>query len=558
MLLAGFAIWAIGLVLRVRELRTDVEMRVGWLRRLQAAQVALEDPAQRARSEDELREMLVEMASARAADEQLSESASKLEAQLGLDPTAAATQARRAAIDEVIRAVRRQTAGISERLGKEWDSLHLLVGVSLAFGALLLGLVVYLRSVLLAREQTARALVEARLRHADRVIAIGTLAAGAAHEINNPLALLKLNLSLLERRLPQDSTLELAGMLDEAKDAVDRVAQTVDDLRSFARRDDEELTDVDLADVVRQAVRLFTPSAAKRTHIEANVAEVPRVRASQRRLLQVLLNLLANANHALSKKPDAARALTVTVDATDDGKVRAIIDDSGPGISDEVLASLGAAFVTTKPVGEGTGLGLYVSRGIVSAAGGTLSLSRRPEGGTRAIVELPASNLASSSRLRRPIEAARAADDPAREEPRELPPGLRVVVIDDEATLRGVLTRILDRHQVTAFGEGAPAVKHLLAEDVDLVLCDVSMPGMDGVEVFGAVTSVRPELAARFVFMTGGALTDRGEQFIQEREGALLAKPFGRAAVLRTLALCFARARVTSSTPPRRRESGSA
>ncbi len=557
MLLAGFAIWAIGLVLRVRELRTDVEMRVGWLRRLQAAQVALEDPAQQARSENELREMLVEMAAARTQDEQLAESANKLEARLAEPASAQSAPTRRAAIDEVIRSVRRQTAGISERLGKEWDSLHLLVGVSLAFGALLLGLVVHLRSVLLAREQTARALVEARLRHADRVIAIGTLAAGAAHEINNPLALLKLNLSLLERRLPQDSTLELAGMLDEAKDAVDRVAHTVDDLRSFARRDDEELTDVDVSDVVRQAMRLFTPSAATRTHIETNVAEVPRVRASQRRLLQVLLNLLANANHALSQRPDAARALTITVEATDDGRVRVIIDDSGPGISDDVLATLGAAFVTTKPVGEGTGLGLYVSRGIISAAGGTLSLLRRAEGGTRALIELPVSSLASSSRLRAPLEQARADDDLVSEAPRELPPGLRVVVVDDEATLRGVLTRILDRHQVTAFGEGEPAVKHLLTEDVDLVLCDVSMPGMDGVEVFRAVTSARPELAQRFVFMTGGALTDRGERFIQEHEGALLAKPFGRVAVLRALALCFARSR-EGATPSRPRAAGSA
>jgi len=251
----------------------------------------------------------------------------------------------------------------------------------------------------IVRDVTEERRLQARLVEADRLVALGTLSAGIAHEVNNPLTYVMLHqeaiLAAVERLRPLVGD-DAAAALDRiaqnvmiAQDGAQRVRAIVRDLRVFARADDDVRVPVDVRTAITRALAIAGHELRNRVNVETDLSEVPQVLASDGRLTQVFLNLVINAAHAVAEREpdDACLAIRVWSDGT---WVRTSVADTGVGIAPEHLPRLFEPFFTTKPVGEGCGLGLSVAHGIVSALGGTIEVTSQLGAGTTFTIALPA------------------------------------------------------------------------------------------------------------------------------------------------------------------------
>ncbi|PTL79916.1 sensor histidine kinase [Vitiosangium sp. GDMCC 1.1324] len=247
----------------------------------------------------------------------------------------------------------------------------------------------------LAESERLRMRAERERTEVERLVMVGQLAAGVAHEVNNPLAFVKSNLCFIEDELKRESTTqdraELYDVLAETQQGVLRIQQIVSDLRRFSREGDESGEQGRPEDAMHEAKRLASVRLRGLGEASLDIAPgLPAVRLGQRHLVQVLLNLLLNAVDAVETAVPARRALIWVRAQTVDGKVQLEVEDNGPGIPPDVLPKLFEPFFTTKPPGKGTGLGLALCREYVSRAGGTLHAENRPEGGARFVLVLPA------------------------------------------------------------------------------------------------------------------------------------------------------------------------
>jgi signal transduction histidine kinase len=221
-----------------------------------------------------------------------------------------------------------------------------------------------------------------------RLALVGQLAAGVAHEINNPLAYVKANLSFLDEQLtalPQ----ELREALGDAREGVTRIAEIVRDLRSFSRTEAEPFASFDLRELFDEAARIASVRMNHTRLVIAPGVELGTLTTSRNRLLQVLVNLLVNAADAIeaARSPDPC----VTMHARQVGdRLRIMVEDNGPGIPPELLERIFEPFFTTKAPGSGTGLGLSLSREYVERLSGRLWAENRPGGGAMFVIELPA------------------------------------------------------------------------------------------------------------------------------------------------------------------------
>jgi PAS domain S-box-containing protein len=402
-----------------------------------------------------------------------------------------------------------------------------------------------------ARDLTDRKLMQARLLLADRLASVGTLAAGVAHEINNPLAYLMTNLDLVAtRRLPElvarlramggpdagagpaaeiaDEITRCVERIDVAREGAERVRDIVRDLRTFTRTaDDEQRLPVDVRRVLDASVNLAWNEIRHRARLVREYDEVPPVLASEARLGQVFLNLLVNAAQALQVGGAADHTIRVRTMLDDAGQVVTEVSDTGPGIPAEVRERIFDPFFTTKPVGVGTGLGLWICQGIVASLGGHITASSPPGGGATFRVALPAAADLESADVRAP-----RATPPETTHPRH-----HLLVVDDEAALgRTLAIALSDAFDVTTATSGRAALERLSSgEPVDLVLCDLMMPDVSGMDVYARVVAERPELAGRFVFVTGGAFTDRARTFVDEVGAPVVQKPFRLEALVELL-----------------------
>jgi two-component system cell cycle sensor histidine kinase/response regulator CckA len=382
-----------------------------------------------------------------------------------------------------------------------------------------------------ARDITARKEMEARLVRADRLAALGTLLAGIAHEMNNPLSYITLAIEEMADTLEaQPPVPQLNGLLGEVRRGVQRVASIVRQLRATSRPESEDRGPVQLVAVIDSALRVAQNQIRHRARLIVDSDDVPPVEGNAQRLEQVFLNLLVNATQAL---PDgrAENEIRVGVHRLGDDQVVVEVRDNGPGIAPEVLPRIFDPFFTTKSVGVGMGLGLSICHGIVTAHGGSITVDSDPAGGGVCFrVTLPVMKpVAAEARPAPPVAAAGAG--PAS-------PRLRVLVVDDEPALGEMIGRML-RHdyQVEVVADAREALKRLLGGlPHDLVLCDLMMPSMTGMDLFDEVIRHRPELGQRFVFMTGGAFTDRASEFLAHVPNDRIDKPFNRAALKALLA----------------------
>ena len=404
-----------------------------------------------------------------------------------------------------------------------------------------------------ARDLTERRRLEQQLLQADRMAQVGTLAAGVAHEINNPLAYVVANLSFLAEELPHltrelsarrrgevPSTLptgaprrvvpldDIEQTLAEAREGTERVRLIVQELKTFSRPTDDDGEPIDVRDVLDSTCNIAWNEIRTRARLVKSYGEVPLVLGNASRLGQVFLNLIVNAAQAIS--PGAASENEIRIVAHKDERGRALIEvsDTGMGIPRHLQRRIFDPFYTMKPVGVGTGLGLSICLTIVRALGGEINLESELGKGATFRVYLPAHSTAVVPTVR-----PRIPGDP------RAPRG-RVLIVDDEPSVATSLRRALGReHEVFVAGSAGAALELLAANTFDVILCDVYMPGVSGLDLHDKVLTDDASLAARFVFMSGG-IDDSARTRLEAKSCDVIDKPFAmsdlRALLTRRLA----------------------
>lgn len=387
------------------------------------------------------------------------------------------------------------------------------------------------RVLLYVREVTEERDREVRRLQAEKLASIGMLAAGVAHEINNPAAFVLGNIEALTAQLklvdervqsavepPMRSELqgilfEINSILQESKEGMARIQRIVRDLSSFSHVDDEKQKLTELNSAVESTLGLLKNELRHRATVERDLRATRVVQTSPARLGQVFLNLIINAAQALNESEAGRNRIVVrTYDA--DADVVFEVADNGPGIHPDQLERIFDSFYTTKPRGVGTGLGLPISQGIVRSLGGEVTVETDYGNGATFRVRLP-----SLPGLRREAGGGTPVAPAYRRR--------RILAVDDEALLLKAYRRMLaDVHEiVTALGARDALLILEKNRDFDLVLCDLQMPEMSGIELYSAVKARYPELGERFVFVTGGAFSAEAKRFL-EQDITCLGKPF--------------------------------
>jgi len=382
---------------------------------------------------------------------------------------------------------------------------------------------------------TERKRMLARLQIADRMASVGTLAAGVAHEINNPLAYVIGNVEYAQEALRKAGAAVAEGQaspaafgktaaecrqaLGEAQDGAERVRRIVRDLKVLSRAEEDEQVPVCLRQVLQAALNLADAELRSRARVVRRIAEVPAVRGNEARLTQVFLNLLVNAAQAIPDGQSARNEIFVGAGLDGAGRIAVEVRDTGCGIAPANHKRIFDPFFTTKPVGVGTGLGLAICHGIVTAMGGEIEVESEPGKGATFRVLLP----------------VWAGESPAPPPgcPRQRSSGGRVLVVDDEPLFCSLLERVLrPEHEVVAISDPREALRRVEGgEHFDLVLSDLAMPGLSGMELHAELSRVAPELAAGMLFVTGGAFTPAAAEFVSGRPERVLEKPISPDAV---------------------------
>jgi len=376
-----------------------------------------------------------------------------------------------------------------------------------------------------ARDVTNRKEMEVRLAQSERLAALGTLLAGVAHEINNPLSYTLLGVEGALRELhrmaaPPEQIARVRELLESAQQGATRVAGVVGQIRASEQRGR-----VDVRRAIEAALRVTHNEIHHRARLVTELADVPCVLGNEQRLEQVFLNLLVNAVQALPEgRTDNEIRVTLRVSAV--GDVIVEVTDNGPGIPEEIKARIFDPFFTTKRVGGGLGLGLSICHGIVAWHGGTIAVNDAVGRGSTFRVVLPAAEDAAG--VPPSVTRPKAANGLA---PLD---GLRILVIDDEPALAAMIVRVLeDECHVDVATDARLGLDRLVQaiRPYDVILCDLMMPDMTGMDLFAEVARRYPGLEERFVLMTGGAFTPRSTEFLARVKNRRLEKPFDSSAL---------------------------
>lgn len=381
--------------------------------------------------------------------------------------------------------------------------------------------VVYLTDL---RDREALSVALERAGHNERLSSLGRIAASVAHEINNPLSYVTANLDVAAQCIASGAAAApdgrpLRDFIVDSQQGAWRVARLVRQLLRVARDrgGDEPHTDVRLADVVRTASSMVRAEIMEARYIERLDEDLPPLAADETQLAQVVVNLLMNAAQAIATAPaKETHEIVVTTRARGD-RQELWVEDTGPGVPLELRARVCDPFFTTKASGVGTGLGLSICADIVARHQGVLRVEEADHGGARFVVDLPAKRAAAV--LDDPRAAASATPTPA-----------RILFIDDEDSLRRAWSRLLDPHEVVALAP-REALERVVAQGdhrFDVVLCDLMMPEVDGIDVYEQLREHAPELTDRFVVVTGGAVGVRARQFLQDVACPRINKPAPR------------------------------
>lgn len=377
-------------------------------------------------------------------------------------------------------------------------------------------------TILLVRDTTDYHLAQEELARSEKLSALGAMAAGVAHEINNPLAYVALNLELLRDHGRETLPPPELEALDEAIEGVSRMREIAHELHTFSGRDEPgPPVSVDLSRAVSSALNLVSNEIRQRAQLVRELEPDLYALAREGQLVQVFVNVLVNAAQAIPAPSEREHTIFVRAYATHDGFVQVQVRDTGVGIPDHVVPHLFDPFSTSKRRGEGAGLGLAICKRIIDELGGSIHFESVLDRGTTVTITLPESG---------PPSLPAPAPSSGSIAPRS--PSLRVLIVDDELPIVRALERLLVGHEVTRAGDGRAALELLrVSADYDVVLCDLMMPGLSGAGLYRHVAQHFPALARRFVIMTGGAVTADGREFLDAFSGEVLLKPFSPEAV---------------------------
>jgi PAS domain S-box-containing protein len=389
----------------------------------------------------------------------------------------------------------------------------------------LLGAVIVFRDVSEERQR------DEQIALADRMSSLGVLAAGVGHEINNPLTYVIANASTVAERLEKIRTLleesgaeatdrsellvelaEVQGMMEEVEHGTTRIRRIVADLRVFARP--EAISEPgDVLGALEWALRVSETHIAERATLKKDLRPVPAVALPDSRLGQVFLNLLMNAAQAIPSGDPTRHSIVVSTDCDAGGAILVRFRDTGVGMSRDVAKRIFEPFFTTKGVGEGTGLGLSICHGMVTSMGGDITVDSAPGKGSTFTVRLPVADVASVRSMKFPVGPSIRA---------------RVLVIDDEPLLGAAIARMLRALHDVQTATSAEGALALLRRDpsFDVILCDIAMPGMSGMDLYRKLDAEDPHLARRMVFISGGAFSQRIVDFLESVPNPHLVKPF--------------------------------
>lgn len=388
-----------------------------------------------------------------------------------------------------------------------------------------------LGSVMVLRDVTERRRLDARLELSERLASIGTLAAGVAHEVNNPLTVVAMNVDFVREELdrwladaPQvpltpQSAANVTRALEDVSSAASRIGQIVGDLKVFSQPTPTPARSVDVERAVEWAVRATAHEFRGRAKLELRLERVPPVVGSDLRIGQVLVNLLVNAAQSMPLRHGEGHMVTVSTAVAPGDRVVIGVADTGSGIPADVLPHVFDPFFTTKGDRGGTGLGLAICHSIVSALGGDITVESNQGRGTSFQVFLPIAAVA-------PEADGRHRDDGS---------AARVLVVDDEPLLLEMMRRLLHGSDVEVHTDARAALARIdEGQRYDVIITDVMLPGMSGVALLEALRERHPQMADRLVF-TSGAIEDPAlHAMLSEFPNRRVAKPFG-GATLRAL-----------------------
>jgi two-component system, cell cycle sensor histidine kinase and response regulator CckA len=364
--------------------------------------------------------------------------------------------------------------------------------------------------------------------HADRLAAIGQLAGGVAHELNNPTAFVIASLSSLREELerlqqqwPGARLAEARELLADGIEGIERIRSIAKELRTFARIQHDDVELVDLNEILSSACAIVAGELRERARLNMAQQTLPRLVADRGKLLQALINVLLNAAEAMDARDVERNEIRCTT-RHENGKVRVTIADNGCGMPESVRARIFEPFFTTKARQLGTGLGLALCADVVRRHRGEISVESAPGKGSAFELALPEDTGLSLKRAPEPDSLAP-----------QTPQRWRVLVIDDEELLLKVYRRMLSEHHDVVLARGGANAVELLRADAsfDVVLCDLMMPEVDGQAVYQAVRAQSPALAARMVFCSGGASSAHLSDFAASLPNVKLDKPFSLAAL---------------------------
>ncbi len=328
-----------------------------------------------------------------------------------------------------------------------------------------------------------------RLHQSEKMSALGSLLAGVAHELNNPLAVVVAQTTMLENTAQDPTVRERAARIHAAAARCGRIVKT---FLAMVRRQAPLRSAVEVNKALDGAVEL-AGYGLKSTGVILDRRldpALPMIQADADQLGQVAVNLIVNAQAALADRPEP-RVLRLESWAEPGGGVGFAVEDNGPGVPEDLREKIFEPYVTTKPLGAGTGIGLAVCRNILGAHGGTITLERGTIGGARFVVRLPP-GLPSDTPAQEPAPAA-------------APGALRVLVVDDEPEVGAALAELLAMQGVAVeqAGDIAGAMARISAGAFDAVFCDLRMPGGGGAALYRHAVAAQPHLRGRFAFVTG-------------------------------------------------------
>lgn len=375
------------------------------------------------------------------------------------------------------------------------------------------------------QDVTDRHALHERLSHAEKMASVGTLAAGVAHEINNPLSYIQSNAAQLAEELSVLTDVsssarlrDIADMIDDIQEGTQRIGKIVRGLKTFSRVSERREENVDIARTIETATRLCGNELRHRARLVVEIPDdLPRVVADEAQMVQVAVNLIVNGAQAIREGDVEANELRIRAGRVGSESIFFDVADTGDGMSPEVLRRAFSPFFTTKARGVGTGLGLSICHGIIHSFGGNIDVESIEGKGTSVRVVLPVAKEASP-----PVEKA----SPRTPTPVSKKKAARVLIVDDDAGVARSLKRLLREYDAQVEVEARDALRRLRAgERFDVILCDVMMPSLSGPEFYAEVVRIDPELARSVIMVTGGAFTEEGQTFLAETAAPIVEKP---------------------------------